>query len=32
MMEKTLIIQRYNPEQDQAPSAERYQVPFDHST
>jgi len=31
-MEKTLVVQRYNPEQDQAPSQQHYQVPFDNST
>lgn len=31
-MEKTLVIQRYNPEQDQTPSQQSYQVPFDNST
>ncbi|CAM5200296.1 hypothetical protein ALON55S_07451 [Alishewanella longhuensis] len=31
-MEKTLVIQRYNPEHDQTPSQQSYQVPFDNST
>ena len=31
-VEKTLVIQRYNPEHDQRPSQQSYQVPFDNST